>query len=178
MARAFFLKTNRVGFSEWTPEDRELAEQLWGDADVTQWICASGRFSPKDIEERLEREIENLREHRVQYWPIFELQTNELIGCCGLRTYREGQYEIGFHLRPPFWRQGYAVEAARAVIGYAFTVLQAESLFAGHHPCNAASRRVLDKLGFRYIGDEFYEPTGLFHPSYELKKEERIIKTR
>ena len=33
---------------------------------------------------------------------------------------------------------------------------------------SAASSKVLHKLGFHYIGDEFYEPTGLNHPSYEL----------
>ena len=71
-------------------------------------------------------------------------------------------------MRSKFWRQGYAVEAATAVIGYAFTVLKAEGLFAGHNPQNIASQKVLSKLGFHYIGDEFYEPTGRYHPSYEL----------
>lgn len=65
---------------------------------------------------------------------------------------------------------GYAVEAARAVIDDAFSVLNADGLFAGHNPKNTASAKVLGKLGFEYIGGEFYEPTGLYHPSYELKK--------
>ena len=84
--------------------------------------------------------------------------------------YRKNEYEIGFHLRPQFWGKGYAVEAASAAIDYAFSVLHADALFAGHNPNNAASAKVLRKLGFRYIGDEFYEPTGLYHPSYELKR--------
>jgi RimJ/RimL family protein N-acetyltransferase len=78
-------------------------------------------------------------------------------------------YEIGFHLRPDFWRKGFAVEAASAAILYAFNILRAEGLFAGHNPKNIASKHVLGKLGFRYIRDEFYAPTGLYHPSYELK---------
>ena len=53
-------------------------------------------------------------------------------------------------------------------IDYAFTVLKAEGLFAGHNPQNIASQKILSKLGFHYIDDEFYEPTGLYHPSYEL----------
>ena len=55
-----------------------------------------------------------------------------------------------------------------AIIDYAFTVLKAKKLFAGHNPNNIASQKVLSKLGFSYVRDEFYEPTGLFHPSYEL----------
>lgn len=168
MARDFFLKTNRIGFSEWKQDDISLAELLWGDANVTQFICASGQFSANDIANRLQKEIDYNAEYHVQYWPIFELNTNELVGCCGLRPYNESKYEIGFHLRPKFWRQGYAVEAANAVIDYAFNVLRAEGLFAGHNPNNVASKKVLAKLGFSYIGDEFYEPTGLYHPSYEL----------
>lgn len=101
---------------------------------------------------------------------FFELSSGDLIGCCGLRPYRGGKYEIGFHLRPQFWGKGYATEAATAVIDYAFSVLKAEALFAGHNPNNVASSKVLLKLGFRYIGDEFYEPTGLYHPSYELRQ--------
>jgi len=46
--------------------------------------------------------------------------------------------------------------------------LDTESLFAGHNPNNTASQKVLSKLGFKYIGDEFYKPTGLYHPSYQL----------
>jgi len=170
MSRYFFLKTDRIGFSEWEKDDIQLAELLWGDPDVTKFICASGRFCSEDITNRLEKERNNRFLYHVQYWPIFALTTNELIGCCGLRPYKEGKYEIGFHLRPKFWRKGYAIEAARAVIDYAFTVLGAEGLFAGHNPNNIASSKVLMKLGFQYVGDEFYEPTGLYHPSYELKR--------
>lgn len=170
MERDFFLKTNRIGFSIWKQEDIKFAELLWGDPDVTRFICASGHFSAKDIAARLEKEIDNNAKYQVQYWPIFELGSNELIGCCGLRPYNERKYEIGFHLRPKFWGQGYAMETAKAVIDYAFSVLKAEGLFAGHNPNNKASAKVLLKLGFCYIGDEFYEPTGLYHPSYEMNQ--------
>ncbi len=172
MAQDHFLKTDRIGFSRWKEADILLAETLWGDVEVTRYICANGQFSKTDIENRLKKELENEANFQIQYWPIFELASEELIGCCGLRPHGEKQYEIGVHLRPKFWRQGYAVEAAKAVIQYAFDVLQADILFAGHHPQNVASRRVLEKLGFAYIGDEFYAPTGRNHPSYLLKKPE------
>lgn len=170
MSKDFFLTTTRIGFSKWSKNDIQLSELLWGNSDVTRYICASGKFTAEDISARLEKEIHNEMVYHVQYWPIFTLSSNELIGCCGLRPYCENEYEIGFHLRPQFWGKGYAEEAATAVIGYAFSVLNADALFAGHNPNNAASAKVLRKLGFCYIGDEFYEPTGLYHPSYELRK--------
>ena len=166
--KPYFLKTDRIGFLRWEVTDTELAETLWGDPEVTRFICASGVFTKPEILKRLNTEIQNGSEYGLQYWPIFELATDELIGCCGLRPRREKEYEIGFHLRPEFWGQGYAKEAAEAVIQYAFAVLKAEKLFAGHNPKNIASQKVLARLGFAYIGDEYYEPTGLYHPSYEL----------
>ena len=169
MLREFFLRTERIGFSKWNEDDIKLAELLWGDPEVTRYICADGIFSKNDILNRLAKEISNDVAFSVQYWPIFELTTNELIGCCGLRPYKENVYEIGFHLRPKFWGQGYAFEAANATIQYAFAKLKAEKLFAGHNPNNIASKKLLKKLGFTYTGDEYYEPTGLYHPSYELE---------
>lgn len=168
MKRDFFLTTERIGFSEWQEDDIELAKRLWGEPAVTRFICASGKFSEDDIVSRLKKEIDMNYKFHVQYWPNFEMTSNELIGCCGLRPYKDRKYELGFHLRSKFWRQGYAVEAATAIIDYAFTVLKAEGLFAGHNPQNIASQKILSKLGFHYIGGEFYEPTGLYHPSYEL----------
>lgn len=170
MNREFFLRTERVGFSKWTREDGALAELLWGNPEVTRFICASGVFSAEDIGARLNKEIENDEKYQVQYWPVFDLESENLVGCCGLRPYSEGKYEIGFHLRPEFWGKGYAVEVANAAIDYAFSVLHAKGLFAGHNPKNVASKKVLGKLGFRYVRDEFYAPTGLYHPSYEMEK--------
>lgn len=197
MRREFFLETDRIGFSKWQPSDTGLAALLWGDPEVTRYICASGKFDGDDIRNRLETELRNETLYGVQYWPVFDPETEELIGCCGLRPreteepdgcsrlrpreteepdgrpgirpLKTAEYEIGFHLRPKFWGRGYAKEAAEAVIGYAFSVLGAEKLFAGHNPNNTASKKVLASLGFSYTGDEFYAPTSLFHPSYELK---------
>lgn len=170
MERLYFMKTLRIGFSNWEEDDVELARSLWGDPQVTRYICASGKMSEEEITHRLKLEMTNQMKYHVQYWPIFTLDSHELIGCCGLRPYKDYQYEMGIHLRPRFWNKGYALEACKAVIDYAFNYLHAESLFAGHHPKNKASQKLLIKLGFQYVRDEFYKPTGLYHPSYKLKK--------
>ena len=146
-----------------------MAHLLWGEEAVSKYIAKTGKFSDKDVEDRLNLEIKNKREFNVQYWPVFDRKTNEFIGCCGLRPYSQDKniYEIGFHLRNKYWGMGISCEAAKAVIKYAFENLKAKEIFAGHNPNNVNSRKVLEKLGFQYIGDEFYEPTGLCHPSYK-----------
>lgn len=160
--------TTRLYFRTWSESDLGLALALWGDPVVTEWI--GGPFSEAEVRERLARETASQAAHGIQYWPIFLRSTDEHVGCCGLRPYRpeERIYELGFHLRPQHWGQGYATEAARAAIAHAFDTLHATALFAGHHPQNTASRRLLEKLGFQYTHAELYPPTGLEHPSYLL----------
>ncbi len=168
-ASGYFLQSHRLGFRPWSEADLDLALGLWGDPDVTHFI--GGPFSTEQVRERLAREVKAFQDHAVQYWPAFLLVTGEHVGCCGLRPYRlsEGVYELGVHIRKAHWNKGYAAEASRAVIGYAFEVLGVSALFAGHNPTNAASRHLLTKLGFEYTHDEYYPPTGLQHPSYLLR---------
>ncbi len=170
----YFLHSKRLGFRHWSEADLELALGLWGDADVTRLI--GGVFSVEQVRARLQKEIASQQEHGFQYWPFFLLESGEHVGCCGLRVYQpeEQIYEIGFHLRKAHWGQGYAVEAAQTVIDYAFNVLDAKALFAGHNPANEASRGLLTKLGFHYTHDEYYAPTGLMHPSYLLMKPDSV----
>jgi ribosomal-protein-alanine N-acetyltransferase len=164
----YFLSTERLGFRLWREEDFELARGLWGDLAVTRLIDARGQLTDEQVRQKLRQEIATAAEYGVQYWPIFLLSTGEHIGCCGLRPYDlvQGIYEIGFHIRSQEWGQGYATEAARAVIKFAFADLNVNALFAGHNPQNTVSGKLLEKLGFHYTHDEFYEPTGLNHPSY------------
>lgn len=59
---------------------------------------------------------------------------------------------IGYWLAEPFWGQGIATEAAQALIDAAFGLTGAKALSATVMPLNTASRRVLKKCGFGYVG--------------------------
>jgi RimJ/RimL family protein N-acetyltransferase len=74
-----------------------------------------------------------------------------LIGACGVDP-RETVPEIGYWLGVPYWGNGYATEAVRAVIDHAFGDLENESLQAGARVSNPVSRRVLEKCGFQWTG--------------------------
>jgi [ribosomal protein S5]-alanine N-acetyltransferase len=170
---SYFLHSARLGFRRWQESDRAHAIELWGDPQVTRYISTCG-FTLQDIEQRLAREIATEREHGLQYWPIFRLENDEHVGCCGLRP-RASEPEVpelGFHIASRHWRRGYAFEAASRVIDYAFDVLGTPALFAGHNPQNVASQALLARLGFVRTHDELYPPTGLQHPSYRLRRDE------
>jgi [ribosomal protein S5]-alanine N-acetyltransferase len=151
------------------PEAQPFAKLLFADPRVTALV--GGPCDEAGVAARLAAELANQRDHGIAYWPILLYGSKE-IGCCGLKprvSPRGGPlYELGFYLLPPYWGQGFAAEAGASVVAYAFDVLGATSLFAGHHPDNHGSKTALEKLGFRYTHHELYPPTGLEHPGYEL----------
>lgn len=166
----YFLTSAHLGFRCWSHEDLPLAMGLWGDPEVSAQI--GGPFNPQIVHSRLMNEIAGMQQYGLQYWPSFLLEGDTHVGCAGFRPYNAEQriYEFGVHLRPAFWKRGFAKESASAMIAYGFDVLGAEALFAGHHPANDASRNLLLQLGFVRTHEELYRPTGLMHPSYLLDK--------
>ena len=170
----FFLESDRMGWRRWTKSDYHLALSLWGNPEVTQLFHSRGGLSDEEVVERLDKEISTEKDFGVQYWPIFLKETEMFVGASGLRPYDldRGIYEKGTHLIPSAWGQGLGTEAGLTVIKYAFETIGAKALFAGHNPKNTASARMIKKQGFSYTHDEFYEPTGLEHPSYLLRAEE------
>lgn len=74
-----------------------------------------------------------------------------LIGNCGIRMEAAGAREadIGYELAPACWGQGYATEAARAMVDFGFRVLGVQRIWAWCNAENRASSRVLEKLGLR-----------------------------
>jgi len=74
------------------------------------------------------------------------------VGACGVAAYDETAPEIGYWLGAAFWNRGFATEAVRALIDFAFTEMEHDSLSAGARVTNPASRRILEKCGFQWTG--------------------------
>lgn len=79
-----------------------------------------------------------------------------LVGTVGL-TIRSGQRstELGYWIGRPYWRLGYATEAAGAVVDFGFTVLSVDLIHAHHFERNPASGRVMQKVGMVEV---FFRP--------------------
>lgn len=84
-----------------------------------------------------------------------------LVGVCGVHPPRN--FELGYWIGKPYWSQGFATEAVRAVASFAFRSLDAASLEASWMHDNPASGRVLEKLGCVPNGDGFHESLSRGH---------------
>ena len=87
---------------------------------------------------------------------LITLRDKTVIGACGIVFQYEATPELGYWLGVDHWGKGYATEALHAVIDYAFTDMNHESLQAGARVTNPASRRVLEKCGFQWTGVGLY----------------------
>jgi [ribosomal protein S5]-alanine N-acetyltransferase len=164
------FRTRRLVARSWQIEDLPFAIELWGDPAVTALIDSRGKLTEAQVQEKLYTEIERERSSGVQYWALFDHGNGDFVGCGGLRpwvyTPDAADFELGFHLVRRCWGKGFATEAAQGALDHAWQKLQLSKVYAGHHPDNRASERILKKLGFKFIENVFYQPTGLMHPSY------------
>lgn len=78
-------------------------------------------------------------------------ETGAFIGCAGVEA-REDGLALGYWIGEPFWGQGFATEAAHALVDHAFRSTGIELLRTSCRVINAASRRVIHKCGFQYAG--------------------------
>lgn len=104
-------------------------------------------------------------DHIPQVFAIIRKAGDELIGCVGLtKTPNNGGAEIGYWVGQRYWGNGYATEAIRRVVDYAFGHLRLPVLEATVVPVNKASHRVLAKVGFLAtdVREEFAPARG--HP--------------
>ena len=86
-------------------------------------------------------------------YAITRMDTGEFMGCCGIETTAdESTVEIGYWLGEPYWNEGYATEAAHALIDMAFRTRDISFIDGRCRVTNTASRRVLQKCGFQFQG--------------------------
>ncbi|RIY01051.1 N-acetyltransferase [Aureimonas flava] len=75
------------------------------------------------------------------------------LGLCSLAaTATPGTAELGYWIGRPYWGQGFATEAAQAMVDYGFAALELAAIEIRCRVINTASRRVIQKCGFGYVG--------------------------
>ncbi|WP_337967053.1 GNAT family N-acetyltransferase [uncultured Flavobacterium sp.] len=106
-------------------------------------------------------------------WAVILKETNEFLGWSGIKfitneiNNHKDFYEIGYRFIEKHWGKGYATEAGKAFVDYAFNVMKVDALYAYADAGNENSRRILEKLGLRYVNSFEYEEE--LEVWYELK---------
>jgi RimJ/RimL family protein N-acetyltransferase len=149
------IETSRLILRPFEEGDAEAAFGWFGDAEVMRFTTTGPDSSIELTKTRLAKYQEHQAVHGFSKWIILDRDTGGAIGDSGLMHLEEyARIDLGYRFAKPFWGKGLATEAATAWVRAAFDDFHIDRLTAFVHPENAASVRVLDKLGFRTEGRE------------------------
>src|SRR5580704_8022143 len=146
------IVTPRLALRCWTYADREDFRAMVADPDTMIHLHDGVSLTNAQADDALRDTIEH---YAAGYgdWAIVARENGAIMGESGLTKLREnGEVELGYMLRRPYWGRGYAFEAAAAVKAYAFDDLRLDRVVALSRPNNAASIRILEKLDMKPLG--------------------------
>ncbi|MBR2993107.1 MAG: GNAT family N-acetyltransferase [Clostridiales bacterium] len=162
------ITTERLVIRPVEIDDCEAIHRYAGDPSIDMMM-----FLPNETFEETQKFVE----FAVSEWAKEEpedmefvvLLNGEIIGGVNLETEIAGIYEIGWIFREDMRGKGYATEAAKALMDYAFDVLKAEKVQAHCDSRNQASEKVMKKLGMTLVDDtaiRYYSKRDVFSGEY------------
>lgn len=153
------LHTQRLLLREWRDADRAPFAAMSADAEVMRFLMPIA-----DSDAWIDRQRQHQADDGICFWPVALARSGAFIGSVGLvhvpyQTHYTPAVEVGWRLARGFWGQGYATEAAEAALCFGFVRLGLREIVANTAVDNAASQRVMLRLGMaRDPADDFDHP--------------------
>jgi ribosomal-protein-alanine N-acetyltransferase len=150
------LSTERLLLRPFVESDWQAVHAMISDPEVIRYVPA-GSASEEETREHIQTLINGHEANPPRYnFAVVLRSEGVFIGMCflaiGSRDDQPRQADLGYLLSRRYWGQGYATEAARAVLEFGFQELDLHRVYATCRPANVASSRVMEKLGMRREG--------------------------
>ena len=148
------LQTERLTLRAYAPSDIPALMPLIGAREVAATTLRIPHpFTDSDARSFMTATQEELANGSALRLAVVLRGSDTLCGGAGLRIEPDHRRaELGYWIGVPYWGNGYATEAARAIVNYGFGTLGLHRIFASHFGNNHASARVLTKIGMRHEG--------------------------
>lgn len=145
------LQTERLYTRFLVPDDYKAWTKFFEDKEAIEFFPSTGFVSNEERSKHwIERQLSRYRDNRFGLQALFNKETKEFIGQCGLLLQEvDGQkeLEVGYHIFKKYWRQGYATEAAIRFRDYGFENNLSNSIISIINTKNVKSQRVATKNG-------------------------------
>ena len=147
------LKTERLLLRPFLVTDAEAVSTLAGDEEVARnTLNIPHPYDRQHAEEWIASQGSQFQRREAVTYAVTR-DDGTLVGAVGLiLDPANDSAELGYWIGREHWGRGFATEAARAVMEWAFPALNLHRIHASHFPRNPASGRVLEKLGMRHEG--------------------------
>lgn len=146
------LVTDRLELRPLTLDDASDYWPLVRDPDVLRFVGESPCESLDAVRDILrQKPLADYARYGFGRLAVIERESGRFVGWCGLKYVPSiDEVDIGYRFLPDCWGKGYATEAAATVLQYGFDVLELAQIVGLVDPANAASARVMQKLGLRF----------------------------
>lgn len=167
MASTPVLRTERLVLRGWTVQDRELFAALNADPVVMEhFVQPMTREESDAFVDRIEA---GFAERGFGFWAAERKDTGEFIGFVGIGVADfpadfTPAVEVGWRLGRTHWGNGFATEGGRASLVYAFEVVEVPEVVSFTATTNAASWRVMERLGMTRVGQFEHPRVPVGHP--------------
>jgi RimJ/RimL family protein N-acetyltransferase len=151
------LTTGRLVLRPWRPEDAAEALGAYGSADVSRWLAPAMFQVPDEAAMRLVLQQWAAEDARMftpaGRWAVELGDGGRLIGGATLLPLPpDGEFEVGWQLRPDAWGHGYATETGLALARWAFEQ-GIEQVIALVRPANTRAVATVRRIGMQWVGE-------------------------
>ncbi|MFN8374185.1 MAG: GNAT family N-acetyltransferase [Anaerolineae bacterium] len=146
------FETERLVVRQLEADDLDALYAICGDAELMRYSGNGEPLSREDTRRWINVSRTNYQVKGYGCSAVIDKTSGEFIGYCGL-VYAPGstQVELIYALKKAYWGQGYATEVAGAMLEYGFAEYGLKNIAASIDPANAASIRVVQKLGMKFL---------------------------
>src|SRR5687768_8343079 len=145
------LASKRLRTRFLTMDDSKAWADFFKDPEAVEFMSKFLLASPEETAKHwIARQMTRYNEKRFGLQALIDKSTNEFIGQCGLLRQEvdgKAELEVGYHIFKKYWGQGFAPEAAKMFIDYAFTNNLAETIISIIDIGNNRSQIVAEKNG-------------------------------
>jgi [ribosomal protein S5]-alanine N-acetyltransferase len=163
------LETERLQLRHLRPDDLAAMHEYLGDAETMKYYPAP--YSREFIKRGIEQNLDRYKKYGYGLFAVALKSLEDLIGDCGLvwQDLPHGrELEVGYHFHRDHWGHGYATEAAKACIDYAFSNAGVDRVISLIRPENVPSQRVAERNGLRIVRQVVWKE--ILHDVWEVRK--------
>lgn len=161
MVSEVVTETERLQLRTWDDKRWAAFVEATNTPAVMKWL--GGVFSAEQMAAAQARLESYQADHGFTFWAVERRADDALLGFCGLKRANapgaeplHGEVEVGWRLREDAWGQGYAKEAAFAVLDLAFAPFGARQVIAFTAKGNLPSQGLMTRLGMRHWAEHDY----------------------
>ena len=154
------LETDRLQLRQWKDTDVKALAQMCADPEVMRYFPSV--LSTSESNTMAQSIRSKMEQNGWGWWAVSLKDDDQFMGFLGLNSPHGLPFtpciEIGWRLAQPFWGKGYAIEAGREVLAFAFHTLKLEEVVSFTAVSNHRSQRVMQRIGMNNTDRNFDHP--------------------